>query len=257
VPIRLTQAPRCRMFPCAGIEVGIGRGLGAARDAEQRAEGVERVETPIEAERELVEIGLEMLRAHAMVDAVEPGLQVGEDEVDHRHELFGNLVRADAIAHKVAARLLGERLELGGHSSKTPTTETPRGLIPGGSEPKAGRGMEISRVFVRGMCARGPNLSAHLRRSRFARRRTALASRSERSSSSTTCYFWAITGSSLCVRPRRGTQKRLTCWSGPAESASRRLVAEPQSSASGWATKRRTRRTVATMRNAACCPFQT
>ena len=92
VPIRLTQTPpRCRVFPCAGIEVGIGRGLGAARDAEQRAEGVERVEAPIEAERELVEVGLEMLRAHAMVDAVEPGLQVGEDEVDHRHELFGNL----------------------------------------------------------------------------------------------------------------------------------------------------------------------
>src|SRR5271166_6561812 len=31
-----------------------------------------------------------MLRAHAVVDAVEPGLQIGEDEVDHRHELFGN-----------------------------------------------------------------------------------------------------------------------------------------------------------------------
>src|SRR5450432_77824 len=31
-----------------------------------------------------------MLRAHAVVDSVEPGLQVGDDEVDHRHELFGN-----------------------------------------------------------------------------------------------------------------------------------------------------------------------
>jgi len=31
-----------------------------------------------------------MLRAHAVVDAVEPGLQIGEYEVDHRHELFGN-----------------------------------------------------------------------------------------------------------------------------------------------------------------------
>src|SRR5208282_4461108 len=29
-----------------------------------------------------------MLRADAVVDAVEPGLQIGEDEVDHRHELF-------------------------------------------------------------------------------------------------------------------------------------------------------------------------
>src|SRR5208282_2471650 len=31
-----------------------------------------------------------MLRAHAVVNAVEPGLQIGEDEVDLRHELFGN-----------------------------------------------------------------------------------------------------------------------------------------------------------------------
>ena len=32
-----------------------------------------------------------MLGAHAVMDAVEPGLQVAEDEVDHRHELFGHL----------------------------------------------------------------------------------------------------------------------------------------------------------------------
>src|SRR5271166_3994957 len=31
-----------------------------------------------------------MLRADAVVDAVEPGLHIGEDEVDHRHELFGH-----------------------------------------------------------------------------------------------------------------------------------------------------------------------
>src|SRR5208282_4101844 len=54
VPIRLTQTPaRCRVRPHAGIKVGIGRRLNTARDAEQRAERVERVETPVEAEREL------------------------------------------------------------------------------------------------------------------------------------------------------------------------------------------------------------
>ena len=59
VPIRLTQTPaRCRVRPRAGIKVGIGRRLNTARDAEQRAEGVERVETPVEAERELIEVGL-------------------------------------------------------------------------------------------------------------------------------------------------------------------------------------------------------
>lgn len=31
-----------------------------------------------------------MLRIHAVADAVEPCLQIGEDEVDHWHELFGN-----------------------------------------------------------------------------------------------------------------------------------------------------------------------
>ena len=48
----------CRVRPRAGIKVGIGRRLNTARDAEQRAERVERVETPVEAERELIEVGL-------------------------------------------------------------------------------------------------------------------------------------------------------------------------------------------------------
>src|SRR5271154_5408112 len=83
LPIRLTQTPaRCRVRPRAGIKVGIGRRVNAARDAEQRAERVERVKTPVEAERELIEVGLQMLGAHAVVDAVEPGLQIGEHEVD-------------------------------------------------------------------------------------------------------------------------------------------------------------------------------
>src|SRR5271165_4615113 len=42
LPIRLTQTPAtCRVRPRAGIKVGIGRRLNPARDAEQRAEGVE------------------------------------------------------------------------------------------------------------------------------------------------------------------------------------------------------------------------
>ena len=31
-----------------------------------------------------------MLCAHAVMDAVEPNLQIREDKVDHRHELFGD-----------------------------------------------------------------------------------------------------------------------------------------------------------------------
>ena len=59
MPIRLGQTPAtCRMRPLTGIEPRVGRRLNSARDAEERAEGVERVEPSVEAERELVEIGL-------------------------------------------------------------------------------------------------------------------------------------------------------------------------------------------------------
>ena len=46
------------MPPLTGIEPRVGRCVNSARDAEERAEGVERAEPPVEAERELVEIGL-------------------------------------------------------------------------------------------------------------------------------------------------------------------------------------------------------
>ena len=45
------------------------------RDTEQRAEGVERVEAAVEPESELVEVGLQMLGADAVVDAVQPRLR--------------------------------------------------------------------------------------------------------------------------------------------------------------------------------------
>ena len=58
-PIRLTHTPtRCRVLPVAGIKLGIGRRLCVASDAEQRTEGVERVEAPVEPKREFVEVGL-------------------------------------------------------------------------------------------------------------------------------------------------------------------------------------------------------
>jgi hypothetical protein len=46
------------MHPVAGIKLGIGRRPYLAGDAEQRAESIERVEAPVEAKREFVEIGL-------------------------------------------------------------------------------------------------------------------------------------------------------------------------------------------------------
>ena len=58
-PIRLTHTTtRCRVLPVAGIKLGIGRRLCIASDAEQRSEGVERVEAPVKPKREFVEVGL-------------------------------------------------------------------------------------------------------------------------------------------------------------------------------------------------------
>ncbi len=75
VPIRLRPTPATsRVLPVTGVELSIGRSSRIARDPEERAEGVERVEPPIEAERELVEVGLQVLGADTVMDAVEPSL---------------------------------------------------------------------------------------------------------------------------------------------------------------------------------------
>ena len=50
-----------------------------------------RVEAPVKAERELIEIGLKMLMADTVMDADEPRFQIGEDEMDDRQIVLGNL----------------------------------------------------------------------------------------------------------------------------------------------------------------------
>jgi len=50
-------------------------------DLEQGEGGLARL-APVEAERELVEVGLEMRPSQAVVDAERPGLQVGGDAVN-------------------------------------------------------------------------------------------------------------------------------------------------------------------------------
>jgi hypothetical protein len=59
LPIRLTQTPpTCRVLPLSRVKLAEGRCPDVARDTKERAEGVERVEPPVEAECELVEVGL-------------------------------------------------------------------------------------------------------------------------------------------------------------------------------------------------------
>ena len=67
----------CRVFPIAAVKVGIGRAFAVGADAEQRAEGVERVEAPVKAEGKFVEVGLQMLGLDAPVmRPLQPSFQV-------------------------------------------------------------------------------------------------------------------------------------------------------------------------------------
>ena len=84
--VRLSPTPTrfggSRVLPLARIELGVRRRPDVAGDAEEGAEGAEWGMPPVESERELVVVGLEMLLADAMMGAVDPGLQVGKDEMD-------------------------------------------------------------------------------------------------------------------------------------------------------------------------------
>jgi hypothetical protein len=92
VPIRLKHTPtRCRVRPFSRIKRVECRRVDFAGDPEQRAEGVEGVKAPIEAEGELVEVSLQMLRADAVMSAAEPGLQVRKDEMDDGQKIFDDL----------------------------------------------------------------------------------------------------------------------------------------------------------------------
>ena len=59
LPIRLGHtATACRMLPIAGIKFVIGRCPYPTRDAEQRANGIERAKATLEAKSEFVGVGL-------------------------------------------------------------------------------------------------------------------------------------------------------------------------------------------------------
>src|SRR5215212_3028804 len=69
----------------------VGGGLEGSGEAEQALEGGGWRTPSIEAEDELVEVGLEMLLAQAVIDAQSPALGVGEHAVDPRqHEMGGH-----------------------------------------------------------------------------------------------------------------------------------------------------------------------
>ena len=72
MPIRLSPTPTTsRVLPVARVKLGVSGSGDIASDSEQGPEGVERVEPPVEAEGELVEVGLEVLVAHAVMNATQ------------------------------------------------------------------------------------------------------------------------------------------------------------------------------------------
>jgi hypothetical protein len=81
--IRLVPNGRLRAAPRV-VERVVGRRLRRGSDPEQALEGSEGEEPPVEAEREFVQVCLKVLRRDAVVNAIQPGFQVAEDEVDER-----------------------------------------------------------------------------------------------------------------------------------------------------------------------------
>ncbi len=79
------------MLPISIVQLRVCRCLHIDAQTEQRSEAVERVEAPVEPEHELVEVRLQVLRAHAVMYAVEPRLQIAEDQVDDRQVVLGDV----------------------------------------------------------------------------------------------------------------------------------------------------------------------
>ena len=91
MPIRLSPTTTTfRVLPIARVKLGVSGSGDIASDSEQGPEGVERLESPVEAECELVEVGLEVLVAHAVMNATRPRLQVAEDEMNDRQIFLGD-----------------------------------------------------------------------------------------------------------------------------------------------------------------------
>ena len=105
------MASHRRVFPSSLVNPVIGRAFAVRPDAEQRAECIERIEPAIKAERELIEIGLQVLRLDAaMVRPLKPRLQVRKNEVDNRQIFFRDLGIISLDHRQVRIAALGKRI---------------------------------------------------------------------------------------------------------------------------------------------------
>jgi len=71
------------MRPRPVVEPGVGRRFLLRCNRQRGSEGAHWPEPAVEAEHKLVEVRLQVLRAHAMVDTQQPCIEVSEDDVDH------------------------------------------------------------------------------------------------------------------------------------------------------------------------------
>src|ERR1700730_17990041 len=116
--------------------VSIHRSKVAHRSAELSAPRVHRVETAVETKHEFIEVGLQMTRFYpAVVSAVDPRLQVGEDKMDHRQVLLRLLwvasqrERVVPIAHFGIPSLWNGRPPRRGRQSPAPRRSRQRDTV--------------------------------------------------------------------------------------------------------------------------------
>lgn len=107
-----------RMLPSSFVNPGIGRAFPVGPDAEQRPECIEGIEAAVKAERELIEVGLQVLRFAAPKVAADPVAALADHaRAELMQDLEGRFVPAKA---KLALELHGghagrhARNEIGG-----------------------------------------------------------------------------------------------------------------------------------------------
>lgn len=79
--------------------------MDARGKAEEGLEGGHRRSAAVEAEGELIKVGLEVVVPDAVVGAAQPGLEVAKDAMDVRQELGGPLGRALGAGAMAVAQL--------------------------------------------------------------------------------------------------------------------------------------------------------
>ena len=165
-----------RVLPLARVQLGVGRTLAVRADAQQRPERGEREEPAVETERELVQVGLEMLRRDAVVNTQQPRLEVREHEVDQGEPFFRHIriaILRDRLVLEVVLleRVVGApvvrndvRAQRDGHPGEAYETlgwfgrerrrdaDAPRTARPGAGWPCAARRRRLLGRWVPGAC---------------------------------------------------------------------------------------------------------